>query len=170
MTLILSWLTTTNPAVSQAAPRAQGSTVPKATSYIRAGSLAWGRGTPCRSASTASNEPNSSLGMPSTIQPGPAASSDRVVVQRGLRAASGAGKKRSTSTCSPICGIRARITEAAPPKPSRSRPRPETAPGKAVQACTAGQSCAAMKPMGSTFSPTQRGCVHSWKRLIQVMP
>ena len=66
--------------------------------------------TPARSASTASSEPNSSLGAPSTIQPGPAASRAIIHPRRFWRGL--AGRKRSMSTCSPICGIRARITEA----------------------------------------------------------
>ena len=61
----------------------------------------------------ARNEPASSLSMPGTIQPGPAASS--AVHQAAGRPASRGGRKRRKSTCSPICAISENTTvEAAP--------------------------------------------------------
>ncbi len=174
MTLILSCDTTTKAAVSSATAAGQWSTWPKAMRYISAGSAARPSGTPARSAITARSEPNISFGAPSTIQPGPAASSDSHQDRVARPAAGRAGRKRSTSTCSPICGIRARITEAAPPNLRRSKPPPWSGPAaipsKCVQSTTAGQSCQTMKPTGSTLRTIHSGWVRIWKRLIQAMP
>ena len=79
------------------------------------------------------------------------------------------------STCSPICGISARMTEAAAPNFRMSRPSTSPAacaakPGKASHASTDGQSCIRMKPTGSRLRTIQSGCVTIWKRLIQVTP
>lgn len=79
------------------------------------------------------------------------------------------------STCSPICGISARITEAAAPNFRMSSPSTSPAawaarPGKVSQACTDGQSCIRMKPTGRRLRTIQSGWVMIWKRLIQVMP
>ena len=76
------------------------------------------------------------------------------------------------STCSPICGIRARMTEAAAPNFRRSKPPPLgfSSPGKAVHCETACGSAHRMKPIGRRFSPIQSGCVASWKREMRVTP
>ena len=88
----------------------------KATRYICVGSIAFSTDTPALSASTARKEPISSFPVPSTIQPGPAASSD--AHQASLRPLLWRGRKRRKSTCSPICATREKTTSAAEPNSS----------------------------------------------------
>ncbi len=76
------------------------------------------------------------------------------------------------STCSPICGSSARITEAAAPKRSMSKVAAVSplSPGKPVHPASASGWRARMKGSGSRFRMIQAGWVVSWNRLISEMP
>jgi len=183
--LILSWETTTKAAVSTVAASFDGIMYWNATWNMWAGSPACSPGTPQRSATTARSDPAKSLGRPSTTQPAPAKKVPSRCPSRASAASSpaprapspSAGRKRRKSTCSPICGIRARITDEARPKRTRSNSShavPGTPPRSSPPNCHHAANCAgsfqAMKAKGAMLRTIQNGCVHSWKREIAVMP